>query len=80
MTSEEDPNDLDILMSKSGDELKKLTDQDLQRIIDYQRKMRKARADGVKTKKAPSGPAPKLDLSTIMNKPAIQSSTFRRRV
>lgn len=78
MTSEPEI-DLDTLMSQ--DPLS-LSDQDLDRIIQYQRKMRGLREAGVRTKKpkAEPGSAPKLDLAKLMAKPAKESSSFKRRV
>lgn len=76
MTQEEDFSDLDVLMSQ--DPLG-LSDQDIDRIIAYQRKQRALRAAGVKIKKE-TGPAPKIDLSALMAKPAVASSSFKRRV
>ena len=72
-------SDLDTLMSQ--DPLS-LSDQDIDRIIAYQRKVRGLREAGVKVKKpkAEAGAAPRLDLSTLMSQPAKQSSSFKRRV
>lgn len=77
--SDEPESDLDTLMSQ--DPLS-LSDQDLDRIIAYQRKMRSLREQGVKVKKpkAEPGTAPKLDLASLMAKPAKESSSFKRRV
>lgn len=73
---EDDFSDLDVLMSL--DPLG-LSAQDLDRIIAYQRKTRIQREAGVKTKK-PKAVAPKMDLSALIAKPAITSSSFKRRV
>lgn len=79
MSMDEPETDLDTLMSQ--DPLS-LSNQDLDRIIAYQRKMRGLREAGVRTKKpkAEAGAAPKLDLATLMAKPAKESSSFKRRV
>lgn len=76
--TDEPETDLDTLMSQ--DPLS-LSDQDLDRIIAYQRKMRGLREAGVKVKKPKeTGAAPKLDLASLMAKPAKESSSFKRRV
>lgn len=77
--TDEPESDLDTLMSQ--DPLS-LSDQDIDRIIAYQRKVRGLREAGVKVKKpkAEAGAAPRLDLSTLMSQPAKQSSSFKRRV
>lgn len=76
--TEEPESDLDTLMSQ--DPLS-LSDQDLDRIIAYQRKMRGLREAGVRVRKPKeTGIAPKLDLATLMAKPAKESSSFKRRV
>lgn len=76
--TDEPETDLDTLMSQ--DPLS-LSDQDIDRIIAYQRKMRGLREAGVRVKKPKiEGTAPKLDLAALMAQPAKQSSTFKRRV
>lgn len=76
--TDEPESDLDTLMSQ--DPLS-LSDQDIDRIIAYQRKMRGLREQGVKVKKpTQTGTAPKLDLATLMAKPAKESSSFKRKV
>lgn len=77
MSSEDDFSDLDILMSEDPLSLSK---QDLDRIIAYQRKMRAQREAGVRTKKPKEAAPTKLDITALLNKPAVQSSGFKRRV
>lgn len=75
--TEDDFHDLDALMSE--DPLN-LSAQDLDRIIAYQRKMRAQREAGVRVKKPKDEAPTKLDISSLLNRPAVQSSGFKRRV
>ena len=75
--TEDDFHDLDTLMSQ--DPLS-LSAQDLDRIIAYQRKMRAQREAGVRTRKPKESAPTRLDISALLAKPAMQSSTFKRRV
>jgi len=75
---EEDLTNLDLLMFE--DPLG-LSDQDLDRIIAYQRKIRRQREAGVKTRKPKESAPGKLDISALLSRPAVPSSTnFKRRV
>lgn len=73
---EADPVDIDTLMAQDPLSLSK---QDLDRIIAYQRKMRVQREAGVRTKKAADKPATKIDVSSLLSKPIISSSSGIRR-
>lgn len=75
--TEDDFSDLDVLMSQ--DPLG-LSAQDLDRIIAYQRKMRVQREAGVRTRKPKETASSRLDISTLLAKPAMTSSSFKRRV
>jgi hypothetical protein len=70
--------DLDELMNKDPLEL---SEQDIDAIIAYQRKMRAQRESGVKVKKGDSSkPAVKLDLAALgLLKPKAQAPTMKRR-
>ena len=73
--TEEPTSEIDTLMhvmSLTGDELTKLSKQDLDKIIAYQRKQRMVREAGGKTKKA-TGEAPAVDIKALMSK--IQKPT-----
>ena len=75
MTEQDDFSDIDTLMAQ--DPLG-LSNQDLDRIIAYQRKMRVQREQGVRTKK-PSASAPsKLDISSLLAGPAAGPKVQRR--
>lgn len=71
MTEQEDPlNDIDTLMAQ--DPLG-LSNQDLDRIIAYQRKMRVQREQGVKTKKVADKAPTKLDITSLLEKPIVSA-------
>jgi hypothetical protein len=74
--TEDDFSDLDILMSQ--DPLS-LSDQEIERIIAYQRKMRVQREAGVRTRKPREAAPSKLDISALLASPA-KPSNFKRRV
>jgi len=63
MTSEAAPTDLTVLMSLDPMDL---TKQDLDRIIQYQRKQRAMREGGAKTKKESGAPA--VDIKALLGK------------
>lgn len=69
--------DLDELMNKDPLDL---SDQDIDEIIAYQRKMRTQRESGIKVGKANSKPAVKLDLAALgLIKPKAQAPAMKRR-
>lgn len=81
MTDEDDFSDIDLLMSVGADDPQLWTKADLDRIIAYERKQRRLREAGVKTRKPKDEAPSKLDVSALLNKiqPA-SSATFKRRV
>lgn len=77
MTDLPDPTDIDTLMAQ--DPLG-LSNQDLDRIIAYQRKLRVQREAGVRTKKPSEHALTKLDVSALLAKPIIGGGSIKRRI
>lgn len=73
MTTETEPDTITDLMTllstKEVEDLRKLTTQDLDKIITYQRRQRVARENGEKVKPGKDGPA--VDIKALMNRTVV---------
>ena len=60
---------MSLLSTKEVEDLRKLTAQDLDQIINYQRRQRVAREKGEKTRPGKDGPA--IDIKALMNRTVV---------